>query len=157
VKKSILAIGIMCTVLSVTQWAEKKTDHPQYANIFITVWQLENDHSDFLSKLQAPIPEVYAESWLYSSFYQDISDGELRTKSLEKEKFRFDLTTGKPDELTIQVWETGKVIFKNIHQRSSTLRTIFYDSSSRPFLLEVCFSCSDHPVGIFGIGPRKIT
>jgi hypothetical protein len=158
-KKSLLAIGITLTVaaaMSGGQSMGELADRPLYANIFLTVWQLENDHSDFLLKLQTPIPEVFAKSWLSSSFFQDISDGRPHTRSFEKETLRIDLITGKPDELTIQVWEAGAVIFKSIHQRSSTLRTIFYDSDSRPYLLDVNFTCQDSPIGIFGVGPRKL-
>ena len=158
-KKSLLTIGIMLAVGAAASHGRstgEMADRPLYANVFLTVWQLEDDHSDVPAKLRTPIPEVLTESWLYASYYQDISDGRSRTRSFAKEALRFELVTGRPDELTVRVREAGSVIFTCSHLRSSTLRTIFYDKHSRPYLLDISFTSRSSPIGIIGVGPGKL-
>ena len=158
-KQSLLAIGMLFGLLAAVASGQpkvEKAERPLYANVFLTVWQLENDHSDLMSKLDTPIPRVFTESWLSGSYHQDISDGRPHSRTYEKGTLRFELTAVKPDELDIRVREEGSLIFKSMHLRPSTLRTIFYDSHSRPYLLDVCFTCRSSPVGIFGVGPRKL-
>jgi len=151
-KKSILAAGL--TIWASTADLSQVESHikPQYANVFVTVWQLADDHSDFLEKLRAPIPRIFTDSWLSTSYFQDVADGKLHTKTLEKDTIKIDITSGKIVQLTVHVWEEGELIFKNILLRSSTLRTIFYGKNSQPYLLDVSFSFSDHPIGIIRPG-----
>jgi len=68
----------------------------------------------------------------------------------------FDVLTAEYKErLTTQVFERDKEIFMFVHNRPSTIDYIFYGTDGHTYLVELCYSIGNHPIGLLSPGILK--
>ena len=152
-KKMLIA---MVTVLwfSLGSWSgilEKR----QYVNLSFTVWKSENGVAEVVRRINTPIPEVFRRSWICKFMSFDVTDGKAATKTVEKDRFLFVLIAEPNAKLTIQIHKTGNELFRIVHNRPSTVDTIFHDSKNRTYLMEATYTIDNHPIGPLSPGILK--
>jgi hypothetical protein len=144
----------MVMLVSLGIWATND-DERHYVNLSFIVWKLENGPTEAALRINTPIPEVLNESWVCDILSFDVSEGKPVSKIEEKDGFRFILTAEPNIKLTIQVYEKEKELFRFVHNRPSTVNTIFYSSDSRAYLIEATHTASNHPIGLLSPGILK--
>ena len=157
-KKMLLATALI-VVFGFTSCAGSG-EEPHYVNISFTVWQSKMKpmgaaHIEAGNRINTPIPRVYRDSWNHDLVSLDVSDREPHIKFFEKDNFRFVLTAEYKERLTIQVFEKDKEIFMFVHNRPSTIDYIFYSTDGPTYLMEVCYTIGNHPIGLLSPGILK--
>jgi hypothetical protein len=152
--KKMLITMVAVLWFSLGSWSGTHEDR-QYVNLNFTVWKLEKGVKEAIQRINTPIPEIFRESWIYKIISFDVTDGKAATKAVEKDGLRFVLIAKPKGKLTIQVHELGKELFKIVHNRPSTVDTIFYDSKNQTYLVEVTYTADDHPIGLLSPGILK--
>jgi hypothetical protein len=127
----------------------------QYVNLSFTVWKLESGPSEAILRINTPIPKVLRESWICHFMAFDVTQGKAVSRELNRDEFRFILTAEPNAKLTIQVYEREKEEFRFVHNRPSTVNTIFYGANNRAYLIETTHTAADHPLGVFSPGISK--
>jgi hypothetical protein len=145
---------IMLLMLALIAGAETHEER-QYINLSFTVWQLENGAKEAITRINTPIPEVLRESWIHDFVSLDITDGIAVTKVVENDGLRFVLIAEPNIKLTIQVFEKEKELFRVIHNKPSTVDTIFYGSDRKTYMMELTYTADNHPIGLVSPGIRK--
>lgn len=151
-KKPALVILLIISLLP-SAAAMEKDSSPLYANIHITLWKLEMGPSEAAERLSTPIPRVYTESFLSSSYSLDLSDGNSHNRSLAKEDVHIHLNMNTPCRMaSFRVTKKGKERLHLIISNSASHHSIFYDEDSQAYLLDVGVTFSSHPIGLLSPG-----
>ena len=151
-KMRIVAVTIFLFCLGT--WPEQNGE-PYYVNVSFTAWQSKRGPRETARMIHTPIPAVLRDSWCHDLVSLDASGRKPQTKIFEKENFRFVLTAEFKTRLTIQVFEKEKELFRFVHNKPSTVNYIFYGSDHKTYLMEVCHTAGNHPVGLLSPGILK--
>lgn len=133
----------------------KMGSEPQYVNLSFAIWQSERGPAETARMIHTPIPIIFRDSWGHDLVSLDVSDCRPQTKIFAKENFRFVLTAEYRAQLTIQVFEKEKELFRFVHNRPSTVNYIFYGSDHKTYLMEVHYTADRHPIGLLSPGILK--
>jgi hypothetical protein len=152
--KKMLVTTFMVLLIGLGSWTEAR-EESHYVNLSFTVWKLENGPSEAARRINTPIPEVFKESWICEFLAFEIAEGKPASKELSKDGFRFVLTAEYKGRLTIRVYEKEKELFRFIHNRPSTVNTIFYGADSRAYLIEATHTADNHPIALVPPGILK--
>jgi hypothetical protein len=152
--KKMLLTTVMVLLISLVSWPETRQER-HYVNLSFTVWKLKNGPSEALRRINTPIPEVFRESWICDFMAFDVTQGKPASRELNKDGLRFVLTAEPHGKLTIQVYEREKEVFRFVHNRPSTVNTIFYGANSRSYLIEATHTAGSHPIGLVSPGILK--
>lgn len=134
----------------------KMGSEPQYVNLSFAVWKLKHRGPEGTARMiYTPIPIVLRDSWCHDLVSLDVSGRKPQTKIFVKENFRFILTVEYKAQLTIQVFEKEKELFRFVHNRPSTVNYIFYRSDHKTYLMEVTYTADSHPIGLLSPGILK--
>ena len=152
-KKMLLATALMA--IFGFRFCVGSGEEPHFVNISFTVWQSKMKPMEAAHMIHAPIPRVYRNSWNHDLVSLDVSDRKPHKKLFEKDNFRFVLTAEYKEQLTIQVFEKDKEIFMFVHNRPSTVDYIFYGTDGLTYLMELCYTIGNHPIGLLSPGILK--
>jgi len=157
-KKTLLAAVLI--VIFGFRFCVRSGEEQHFVNISFTVWQTKMKpmgaaHIEAGNRFNNPIPRVYRDSWNHDLVSLDVSDRKPQKKFFEKDNFRFVLTAEYRERLTIQVFEKDKEIFMFVHHRPSTIDYIFYDTDGHTYLVELCYTVGNHPIGLLSPGILK--
>jgi len=152
--KKILLTALLIVALGLPSWAGSGEER-HYVNLSFTVWQLENGAAEAASRIDTQIPELLRESWICDFAAFDVTGGQPTTKVVEKDGFRLVMTAEYKAQLTIQVFEKEKELFRFVHNRPSTVDYIFYGSDNKTYMMEVTFTADNYPIGLLSPGILK--
>ncbi len=152
-KKILLAAALI--VIFGFRFCVGSGEEPHFVNISFTVWQSKMKPAEAAHMIHTPIPRVYRDSWNHDLVSLDVSDRKPHKKFFEKDNLRFILTAEYKERLTIQVFEKDKEIFMFIHNRPSTIDYIFYGTDGYTYVMELCYTIGNHPIGLLSPGILK--
>jgi len=141
-KKMLLATALMA--IFGFRFCVGSGEEPHFVNISFTVWQSKMKPMEAAHMIHAPIPRVYRNSWNHDLVSLDVSDRKPHI-----------LTAEYKEQLTIQVFEKDKEIFMFVHNRPSTIDYIFYGTDGYTYLMELCYTIGNHPIGLVSPGILK--
>jgi hypothetical protein len=152
-KKMLLAAALI--VIFGFRFCVGSGEKPHFVNISFTVWKSKMKPMEAAHMIHAPIQRACRDSWGHDLVSLDVSDRKPHNKLFEKDNLRFVLTAEYKDRLTIQVFEKDKEIFMFVHNRPSTIDYIFYDTDGHTYLVDLCYTVGNHPIGLLSPGILK--
>jgi len=152
-KKMLIAV-VMVLFFCLGSWSET-SEKPHYVNLSFAAWQSKWGPTETARMINTSIPIVLRDSWCHDLVSLDVSDRKPQIKVFEKEDFRFVLTAEYKAQLTIQVFEKEKELFRFVHNRPSTVNYIFYGSDHKTYLMEATYTADNHPIGLLSPGILK--
>jgi hypothetical protein len=149
-KKTLLAAALI--VIFGFRFCVGSGEEPHFMNISFAVWKSKMKPMEAAHMIHALIQRAYIDSWDHDLVSLDVSDRKPHEKFFEKDNFRFVLTAEYKERLTIQVFEKDKEIFMFVHNRPSTIDYVFYGTDGHTYLVELCYTVGNHPIGLLSPG-----